>query len=434
MEIAQRLRLPKTPILARSLLLRLVLGGLALALPGVAAAQSTEAAAPRAPLSEADVIRMAGAYSPAAAVAQATDELAQARSRTAGLLANPALSWARETVDTGPTAGQGSQDLFTASIPIDIARPLAIRSLVASEGAWMRAEASLSRTDGVLAALLAYYDVVLAERRVEVLSQAVSNLEEAARVLARREAAGTASGYESTRHAIAGELTRSHLAEARGALTAAKARLGGLLGVPPESLRVATALDLISPSDEAALARGRGASRQAVQRARESLQLAGEAEDRAAWAWRPALELGGGVKRANNFGDDDGYGYVLGLSFSVPLFDHGQAQREQAEAQRALATARSEALTRTIDADVQSALATFRTARAELTRFESQISGQIEALLTAAQSGYREGERTIVELLDAQRAQTDVAERRLSLLGTAKHAEARLRAAAGDLQ
>lgn len=434
METARRLRSSKTPTHHRRPFQDLILPALVLAMPGLAAAQPTETAGVSTALREADVIRMASTRSPAAAVANATDELAQARSRTAGLLPNPALSWARETVDTGPTGGQGSQDLFTASIPIDIARPLATRSLVASEGAWMRAEASLSRTDGVVAAVLAYYDVVLAERRLEVLSQAVSNLEEAARVLTRREAAGTASGYESTRLAIAGELRRSHLAEARGALAVAKARLGGLLGVRSESLSVDTDLDLLSPNDEAALAGGRGASRQAVQQARESLRLAGQAEDRAAWAWFPTLELGGGMKRANNFGTDNGYGYVLGVSLSIPIFDHGQAQRAQAEAQRALATARSEALTRTIDADVQSALATFLTARAELIRFESQTSGQIEALLTAAQSGYREGERTIVELLDAQRAQTDVAERRLSLLGTAKRAEARLRAARGVLQ
>jgi outer membrane protein TolC len=140
------------------------------------------------------------------------------------------------------------------------------------------------------------------------------------------------------------------------------------------------------------------------------------------------------MKRANNLGAASGYGYVIGVSLNIPLFDHGQAQRQQAEAQRSLATARSEALTRTIGAEVQNALATYRTAREELSRFEAQTSGQIDALLAAAQSGYREGERTIVELLDAQRAQTDVAERRLSLLGSAKRAEARLRAAAGDLR
>lgn len=431
METLRSFRSSKTPTLARRLYLCAAL--MLVLFPRLAAAQDA-AAAERGPLSEADVIRLARSRSPAAQVAVATDELAEARTRTAGLLPNPALSWARETVDTGPTGGQGSQDLFTASVPIDIARPLATRSLVASESAWMRAEASLARTDGVLEAVLGYYEVVLAERRVEVLSQAVANLEEAARVLARREAAGSASGYESTRLSIASELSRSHLAEARGALTAARARLAALLGVRPESLRVSTGLEFMAASDEAALVRGGGESREAVRQTRDSLRLAGEAEDRADWAWLPTVELGGGMKRANNLGAASGYGYVIGVSLNIPLFDHGQAQRQQAEAQRSLATARSEALTRTIGAEVQNALATYRTAREELSRFEAQTSGQIDALLAAAQSGYREGERTIVELLDAQRAQTDVAERRLSLLGSAKRAEARLRAAAGDLR
>ncbi len=430
METFQPSRLPETPSFTRSLCLCLVLG--VLSLPRAASAQAAETAH-GAPLGEADVIRLARIRSPAAAVAGATEELAGARARTAGLLPNPTLSWARETIETGPTGGQGSEDILSATLPIDVARPLTTRSLVASESAWVRAEASLWRTEAILDAVLAYYDVVLAELRVEVSSRSVANLEEAARVLERREAAGTASGYESTRLAIASELSRSHLAEALGALESAKARLAALLGVNPESLRVATGLALISPSDEARLARGGGETRRAVRQARESQRLAGEAEDRAGWAWLPRLELGGGVKRVS-LGGGDGYGYVVGASLSIPLFDTGQAQRARAEAQRALAAARTEALTRTIHADVESALGTFRAARQELERFEARTSGQVEALLAAAQSGYREGGRTIVELLDAQRARTDVAERRLSLLGTAKRAEARLRAAAGDLQ
>ena len=214
----------------------------------------------------------------------------------------------------------------------------------------------------------------------------------------------------------------------------ARARLGALIGLPPEALRVGADLELLSPTNEIPLARGHGESRPAVREARESLRLAEAAEDRAAWAWFPTLELGGGLKRAHGFGADSGYGYALGVSLSVPLFDRGQAQRSQAEAHRALASARSEALRRSIDAERQTALVTFRTAREELSRFEAQTSGQVETLLAAAQSGYREGQRTIVELLDAQRAQADVTERRLGLLGMAKRAEVRLRAAAGELQ
>ncbi len=432
METLHCTRSPKTPIVGRRFCLYLALG--ILVLPRMSAALSGEASAATAALSEADVIRMARLQSPAGAVANATNKLADARTRTAGLLPNPNVHWDRETVETGPGAGQGSQDIVSATLPIDIVRPRAMRSLVASEGAWLHAEGAMARTDAVLGAVLAYYEVVLTKRRIELLSRTVANLGEAARVLASREAAGSASGYESTRLSIASELSRSHLAQARGALQSARTLLAVLLGVSPESLRVADALALLSVSEDTALALDSGASQEWLMHARESQRLAVEAEGRARWAWLPTLELGGGVKRANNLNSDDGYGYVLGLALSIPIFDRGQALRTQAQAQRVLSTARSEAMRRTVQAEVLSALATFRTAREELERFESETSGQVEALLSAAQSGYREGERSIVDLLDAQSAQTEVAERRLSLLGTAKHAEARLRAAAGDLQ
>ncbi|WP_428269592.1 TolC family protein [Haliangium sp.] len=377
-------------------------------------------------LSEAEVIRLARDRAPASVVAGATEALADARARTAGLHPNPSLSWEREAIPTGP--GE-VEDVVAASIPIDLIRPRAARSLAGSEGEWMRAEASLARTGAVLDAVLAYYDAVLAQARVEVLAQAVADLDEAARVLARREAAGSASGYESTRLAIAGELGRSHLAEARGALTRAQARLAGLLGLAPASVRVAPGLALMPAGAEAALAHSGGAARAAIRHAQASQRLAAEAQERARWSWLPAIELGGGVKRAG--GD---YGYVVGVSVNLPIFDRGQALRAEAEARVALSSARADALARTIDADLEVALVSFRAARQELERFDARTAGQVEALLAAAKSGYREGERSIVELLDAQRAQTEVVERRLSLLRTAKRAEARLRAAAGELQ
>jgi cobalt-zinc-cadmium efflux system outer membrane protein len=384
-------------------------------------------------LDEADVIRLAADRAPASAIAAAMNELAEARSRTAGLLPNPSVDWAREMVDTGPIAGQGSQDIVMAVVPIDIARPMSARSRVASESAWLRAQASLSRTDAILQALLAYYDVVVAKRRVAVRSGAVQNLEEAARVLTRREEVGTASGYESTRLAVEGELVRSRLAEARGSLEAAKARLGALLGIRSAEVRVTTDLSLWSPSDAAALPRSTRTPT-AVAQARESERLANEASDRASWAWLPAFEIGAGLKRANNAGADSGYGYALGASLSIPLFDHGQSERAEADAGRTLARARAEALKRTLDAEAEGALARFRTVRQELDRFRTKTSDDVDVLLRAAQGGYREGERTIVELLDAQRARTQVAERRLDLFSKAKRAEAELRAATGAFQ
>jgi cobalt-zinc-cadmium efflux system outer membrane protein len=129
-----------------------------------------------------------------------------------------------------------------------------------------------------------------------------------------------------------------------------------------------------------------------------------------------------------------GYGYVVGVSVEVPIFDRGQTLQEETEAQAALASARAQALQGAIEVEIRSASVAYLAARREFERFEAQTRGHLEVLLVAAQSGYREGERSIVELLDAQRAQTEIAEHRLLLLAKAKRAEARLRAAVGDLR
>lgn len=389
------------------------------------------AAAAQRVLSESDVIRLARSRSPASAVADATDALADAQARTAGRLPNPSVTWGRETVQSGPI---GAQDIVTATLPVDLARPLARRSLVASRSAWMRAEASTARTQAVLEVLLVYYDLVLAKQRVRVLRQAVEHLEEAARILERREAAGSASGYESTRLAVARELGQSRLAEARGAERSARQELAALLGMQPRSLRVAAALSLRPAGARAFSAERGGSVRESVRQARASKRLAAEAEDRAGLTWLPALEVGAGVKHVYDLGVGPGTGYVIGLSLSIPVFDHGQALRAESEAARVLSVARAEALTRTLDAEARSARAVYRTARRELARFDAGTARQVETLLVAARSGYREGERSILELLDAQHAETQVAERRLGLLGAAKRAEARLRAATGDLK
>lgn len=383
-------------------------------------------------LTEADVIEIARRRAPGSVVADAEVALADARERTAGLLPNPRVGWDREALPGDPGS---SQDVVRATLPIDIAGPRAQRSLVASESAWTRAEASLARTDAVLEAVLAYYEVVALQERVVILEQAVADLDEAARVLGKREAAGTASGYESARLAVALELARSQVAEVHGELAGARARLAGLLELDIDAaggLRVAGALDVAAlPSADELLQRS-ASTRAVLAHARSSAQRAAQAEQRARRTWLPTLELSGGANLESDAGARRA-GYVLGVSLSVPIFDHGQAVRAQAQAQRALSQARSEALARSLASDLSAAYATYTAARAELERFDAATSEQVEVLLRAAHSGYREGQRTIVELLDAQRARTEVLERRLELLAAAKRAEVRVRATGGLL-
>jgi outer membrane protein TolC len=78
--------------------------------------------------------------------------------------------------------------------------------------------------------------------------------------------------------------------------------------------------------------------------------------------------------------------------------------------------------------------AIYRGARQELERFREGTAAQVATLLRAALSGYQRGELSLVELLDAQRARSEVADRELTLVGAVKRAEARVRAAAGELE
>lgn len=292
----------------------------------------------------------------------------------------------------------------------------------------MRSVASVARNGALLEALHAYYALVIAARRVELLDRTQANLGEASRVLERRERAGTASGYESARLRIARELAGSRLALAVGSRRAGKARLAGLLGLEASKLQVAASLRVAVLDQPQVLLERALEGRQAVSHARRSRTLARVAEKRAAWTWLPIFSVTAGANM-----EDMRYGYAAGFALNVPLFDHGQALRAQAEAQRALSNARLEALERTLKAEITAAHAVYEAAKAELERFERVTAKPLQTLLQAAYSGYREGERSLVELLDAQQAQTQAAQRRLELLLAAKRAEAEVRVAAGEL-
>jgi hypothetical protein len=73
-------------------------------------------------------------------------------------------------------------------------------------------------------------------------------------------------------------------------------------------------------------------------------------------------------------------------------------------------------------------------ARAELARLRAETGARVERLERAAASAYREGELSLVELIDAGRARAAVARRLLALARGARRADIALRAARGELE
>ena len=380
-------------------------------------------------LGEDDVLRLAHAHAPDVAVAEALESLADARARAAGRFPNPTLGWSREAIRGGQPS---SQDILLGTVEIDVAGPLAERSLASAAAASTRASTSLIRTTAALTALLRFYDVVVGERRAAIAARMVEDLEEAVRILARREAVGTASGYASARIAIALDLARSHLADALSELGSRRIMLAATLGITGELPPIDADLTLRPMADEATLLGDTMQDHAALREARLAEVLVQEAERRARWAWVPTVQLGAGLKRLSDLGG--GRGYVVGVTLELPLFQRGQTVSAEASAQGALSRARTVALERELSVEVSRQYALYVGAREELERFRGSATSNAQALLRAAQSGYQRGERSVVELLDAQRAVLEVSERELALLAAVKRAEVHLRAATGELE
>ncbi len=404
-----------TPIAGRSLFVLVVLA----AVPARAQVWTEE-----------DVIGMASERALEVRAALVEAETARARASAEGLPPNPWVDWERQEA-FAPNAQ--IQDLARLIVPLDLSgRRDARRALADVEAALAEADAAAARAQAVEGALRLFYGVLAAERRRRSYEATQAALDEALRVVRSREATGEASGYASARLTLEAELARSRLEEARVHAAARRAMLAALLGAEAAPARLSGTLEVERVPALAALLRDAGAHRPELVALRRAEDAARRAAGAADWAWVPRVDLSAGYARQQ--GQDErivGHGYVFRAAVEIPLFDHGQRERAEAAAARSAVSAQREALEARVAAEVRAERARLSGLIAERARFEASVAEPAEVLARAAASGYREGERSVLELLDAQRALADARERGIELDLAARGAELALRRASG---
>jgi cobalt-zinc-cadmium efflux system outer membrane protein len=376
-------------------------------------------------LNEARVVQRARSHATGAVMGRASRSAADASERGAGALPNPSVAWERETVgDGGPV-----QDTFQVTVPLALVRPSAERALASSNAEMLRADAELAESAAVGQALALWFEWQLVTREAQLLEEEQASFEEAARTLDRRSAAGGASGYEAARVKLELETCKSRLHATRANLDGLRARLAAVLNLPSPEFRAEAELALrpLPPADQL-IARAM-TSRRHVVHAQRAATAANTARDRSSRLWVPDVSVHAGLNAVR----DDGthYGYVAGLSVDIPVFSRGQELQARADAQHALASARATTWEREVRAQVVEAHAAHEAARNELQRFRAAAMPHARVLVQAARSGYREGARSVVELLDAERAYATVAQTELAITARGKQAELRLRMATG---
>ncbi len=293
----------------------------AVSMPSRAGAQSVT-------LSESDALARLSSDNPRVRAIRAGVELTRADVLAASRWPNPTLTLDRESV-AGVT-----EYLTMVSQPL----PITGRRELDAQSASAMVSATSNRADDEVRRLradlrLAFADLVAAQTRERELTAARDRLRGLADILAKRETAGDAAGFDRLRAEREVLDLETDLATAVTDRARAQASVVGFLSdgsgasqvvaVPPASARAAVP-SLAALLEQAESTRG---ELLALGHELESAHFAGRAAER---RLVPEPEVVAGTK-SSNFGPGD-IGSVLTVHVTIPLFDHAHPERARAAA------------------------------------------------------------------------------------------------------
>ena len=260
----------------------------------------------------------------------------------------------------------------------------------------------------------------------------MDRLRELTDVLANREAAGDAAGFDrlrAERELLDVETDRIVAATDR---VRAQAILASFFDDMPDPSRI-VAVDRSRspaplPSLDALLEIAESARGDLVALRRES-----EAADFAAQAAGrrlvPEPEIVGGIKSSTVAGGD--IGGVIGVQLALPLFDRARPEKARAAARDARARARLDALRLVLRGQIGALLAVVKQQREAAERYRAEAIVSADQIERIAQVSYDAGERGILELLDAYRIGSAARIRQAVLDATVRQAEIELEFVSG---
>jgi cobalt-zinc-cadmium efflux system outer membrane protein len=388
-------------------------------MPAVAGAQSLS-------VTESEVLARLSPDSPRVRAIRSATDIARADVLAAGRWPNPRL-----TVDRESVAGITEYLTMVAQpLPITGRRDLAVQAATAS------ASASASRADEDVRRLradarLAFATLVGAQTRERELTAIRDRLRELAQMLARREAAGDAAGFDRLRAEREVLDTEADLTIAAADRARAQAILASYMTVQDPSQIVATAdapsVVAVPPLDalltQAESTRGElRAYRQDVEAARLALRAAERSRV-------PEPEVVAGTKSSSALGGD--VGSVFTVHAAIPLFDRAKPERTLADGRAAQAEARAASFLTVLRGEVTALRAAVLERRDAATRYRAQALESATQIERIAQVSYDAGERSILELLDAYRLGASARTRQASLDLAVRQAEIELGFATG---
>ncbi len=378
-------------------------------------------------LTESDLLARLSTNSPRVRAIRSGVDVARVDVLAASRWPNPRVNITRESV-VGVT-----EYLTTVSQPL----PITGRRGLEQQRASALVLASSSRADYEVGRVqmdlrLAFADLQAAQIRERELITTVNRLRELTNLLASREAAGDAAGFDRLR----AERELLDVEADRGVASTDRIRSQAILASffddMPAPSRIVAVSRSTSPEPlpplEALLEIAESARGDLVALRRDI-----EAAEFAARAARrrlvPEPTVVAGTKSSTLAGGNAGS--VVALQATIPLFDRARPERALAAVRDAQARARLDALRLELRGQIASLRATVMERRQAAERYRAEAIASADQIERIAQVSYDAGERGILELLDAYRIGSSARIRQAALDATVRQAEIELEFVSG---
>ncbi len=322
-----------------------------------------------------------------------------------GLWANPVLEYSRDDSRSGPSV---REETWRLSQPFDFSGRRSLKR-EAGEQRIVAAAADVRqlRTERAVEIRHGFFQLLLHEQQLAALDAWKDRVVEAERVVGKLRAAGEASGYDLRRLARERQAADAQRAEKHAGMerigeqfaallgtgiAAYEGILGHLLPEAPDSLEAL--LDKLDARPDLAALGARAAA----------ADLEGRS---AARGWIPEVTLGVGAKRG-----DYGFGRESLTSFSaaipLPFFDRQQPGQQRAAAQAMVARAEYRLARSRAEGQLRGLHRQVAQLVSAASRHRREAAAQSGDLVRIADSAYRAGESTVLELLDAYKGALEV--------------------------
>ena len=355
-------------------------------------------------------------------------DVTRAETKVRTLLPTPSVSYSREDAVT-------KEDYLLVEQPIPVNGRLGLLRRAGDAAINSQREQSNYDLHQLRANLReAFYELLLAQQREEVIRKGLSDLHELVRVLAEREREGEGSAFDRLRAErelanIQADLISTEAMTARGRTQVASFFAPG---TEAGSILAVGQFDISRALPDLAVLIARALEVRGDRRAQEEQLQQFSWEQRAAERLRiPEPVLSGGMKRVQAAGISD-TGHIISVTVPFPLFNRSRTEAALAQAAYQRTQAERQALGQQIASEVKAAYVTTELRRRLAGEYRQKVGEKDIELKRIAQVAYQEGEHRILELLDAYRVTLSSELRLLDFVAAAKEAEIELERTTGE--